>query len=344
MALAPELASRVITNLLDEVDALRAQLTAGGASVGATDSAPAAPRAAPQGPLRRDCALRDALLANHDTFVFDMDGVVYSGAAMIPRANAAIGALMRAGKAVVFVTNNSGKSRREVLAKMEGLGFTGLAIEQILNSGYALALHLRRLSAPGSGSAFRGRKVYSLGGDGVTEELRLAGIDVLHGGSAYSQQCLARLDLTECAAIVPDAAVGAVVTGFNPLCSYHMLTYASMALTSDPSVLFLATNHDKLSPQVGNRRPPPLRAACARACARVVAPCYLSPVATTPNTRVPCPPPRTRIAGGANERPGQRAGAPAAGRRDEHGRAGVRDGAQGDGGGQAEPAHARRAL
>ena len=267
MALAPELASRVITNLLDEVDALRAQLTAGGASVGATDSTPAAPRAAPQGPLRRDCALRDALLANHDTFVFDMDGVVYSGAAMIPRANAAIGALMRAGKAVVFVTNNSGKSRREVLVKMEGLGFTGLAIEQILNSGYALALHLRRLSAPGSGSAFRGRKVYSLGGDGVTEELRLAGIDVLHGGSAYSQQCLARLDLTECAAIVPDAAVGAVVTGFNPLCSYHMLTYASMALTSDPSVLFLATNHDKLSPQVGNR-PPPLCAPRARARAR----------------------------------------------------------------------------
>ena len=52
-----------------------------------------------------------ALVDGADAFIFDCDGVLWTGPAPIDGAAAAVGALQRAGKRTLFVTNNSAHSR-----------------------------------------------------------------------------------------------------------------------------------------------------------------------------------------------------------------------------------------
>ena len=59
----------------------------------------------------------ERLVTCHDTFLFDMDGVLFVGANMIARANEAVRRLTTLGKLVVFITNNTTKSRKAVLEK-----------------------------------------------------------------------------------------------------------------------------------------------------------------------------------------------------------------------------------
>ena len=47
----------------------------------------------------------DALLQRTDTFIFDCDGVLYTPEGTIPQVPAALAALRRAGKRVLFLTN-----------------------------------------------------------------------------------------------------------------------------------------------------------------------------------------------------------------------------------------------
>ena len=84
------------------------------------------------------------LLEQNDGFIFDCDGVLWTGDVPIPGAVEAIAALQRAGKIVAFMTNNSSKSRRTYLAKFKKLGFTGVTEEMIYSSGYATAVHLKK--------------------------------------------------------------------------------------------------------------------------------------------------------------------------------------------------------
>ena len=87
----------------------------------------------------------ECLVDAHDTFLFDMDGVLFVGMRMIARSNEAVRRLMALGKRVVFITNNTTKGRKAVLEKLVGMGFEGIELEQIYTSGYATALHLQSL-------------------------------------------------------------------------------------------------------------------------------------------------------------------------------------------------------
>jgi ribonucleotide monophosphatase NagD (HAD superfamily) len=62
------------------------------------------------------------MLDQIDTFLLDCDGVIWNGDSLIEGAAQTIEYLKRLGKRVLFVSNNSSKSRRMYLDKFQKLG------------------------------------------------------------------------------------------------------------------------------------------------------------------------------------------------------------------------------
>ncbi len=102
--------------------------------------------------------------------IFDMDGVLYRGAEVMPYARDALQRLRRAKWEVFFATNNSTATRLDYLERLAQLGLGG-DLEHIVTSGYATAHYLgRRRPKP--------RDVLVIGADGLREEIRAVGIVV----------------------------------------------------------------------------------------------------------------------------------------------------------------------
>ena len=70
----------------------------------------------------------DAFLSSFDTVLTDCDGVLWTGSVAIDGSPEVIQALRKLGKKVIYVTNNSTKSRKEYLTKVTELGFGGEAV------------------------------------------------------------------------------------------------------------------------------------------------------------------------------------------------------------------------
>ena len=66
-------------------------------------------------------------LADVDCIVMDCDGVIWQGDTLLPGARESIALLREQGKRLVFVTNNSNKSRKQYVYKFEQLG---IAVEK----------------------------------------------------------------------------------------------------------------------------------------------------------------------------------------------------------------------
>ena len=67
----------------------------------------------------------DAFLNSFDTVLTDCDGVLWAGSYAIDGSPEVVQALRKIGKKVIYVTNNSTKSRKEYLKKVTDLGFGG---------------------------------------------------------------------------------------------------------------------------------------------------------------------------------------------------------------------------
>jgi len=100
-------------------------------------------------------------------FVFDVDGVLCRGDAVVPRAPEAIERLRRGGKAVIFISNNSTKSRAQYLAKFARLGIP-VTEQDLVLSTYATARYVAD-EQPGA-------RVYMVGAQGLRDEIALAGL------------------------------------------------------------------------------------------------------------------------------------------------------------------------
>jgi len=102
--------------------------------------------------------------------IFDMDGVLYRGAQVMPYAREALDRLRRAKWEVFFATNNSTATRLDYLRLLQQLGLGG-DLDHIVTSGYATAHYLeRRRPKP--------KDVLVIGADGLREEIRAVGIGV----------------------------------------------------------------------------------------------------------------------------------------------------------------------
>ena len=102
--------------------------------------------------------------------IFDMDGVLYRGAQVLPYAREALDRLRRARWDVFFATNNSTATRVDYHRKLQQLGLGG-DVDHIVTSGYATAHYLER-HVP------KPKDVLVLGADGLRQEIRAVGIPV----------------------------------------------------------------------------------------------------------------------------------------------------------------------
>lgn len=71
-----------------------------------------------------DARSASTILDGLDTLVADCDGVLWRGSQTIPNAPEALLTLRQRGKRLLFVTNNSSKSREQYVAKFDTLGIS----------------------------------------------------------------------------------------------------------------------------------------------------------------------------------------------------------------------------
>lgn len=177
-------------------------------------------------------ALRD-VLGRAQGVLFDCDGVLWNGERVVPGAPELVERLAQAGKAALFVSNNSRRARPELALRFARLGFGGLRPDQLFSSALCAARLLgQRLDAPGP--------VFVLGGEGLRSELRAAGLRVAGdpGGD-------------------PGAAprVRAVLVGYDEHFSFARLSEACAHLR-DPDCLLVATDRDPWHPLSDGSRTP----------------------------------------------------------------------------------------
>lgn len=103
--------------------------------------------------------------------VFDLDGVIYRGAKLLPHAVETVAWAREKGLLVRFMTNNSTVTRSEYARRLSGFGIP-TPLEHIMTSAYATALHLRA-QAGGKG------RVLVVGEGGLREETAAMGFEVV---------------------------------------------------------------------------------------------------------------------------------------------------------------------
>jgi HAD superfamily hydrolase (TIGR01450 family) len=119
-----------------------------------------------------------ALADEFDGLLVDLDGVVWIGREPLPGAVATLRALLDAGKEVVFVTNNPGRSPATYAERLRGIGVT-VADDRVVTAGVATA----RLAAERVG---RGGGAFVVGAPGLAEAAAEAGLELLDGEPARS--------------------------------------------------------------------------------------------------------------------------------------------------------------
>ena len=158
------------------------------------------------------------------TYVFDLDGVMYLGDTAIPHAAEAVRRLCQAGRQVFFLTNNSGRTRRDYQDKLARVNGLDIAEEQIYTSAYATALYLKARGAAG-------RSVFVIGEAGLARELADSG----------------GLVPVTVADSVPHTEIDYVVVGIDKQFTYDKLRFAHAAITQGHAQ-FIATNRDATFP------------------------------------------------------------------------------------------------
>jgi HAD superfamily hydrolase (TIGR01457 family) len=162
------------------------------------------------------------LADGYDCLLFDLDGVLYRGDAVVPGAPETLEELRRVGARPVFLTNNSSRTPEQVADKLRGFGIVADP-EEVVTSALATA---ELLAQRGGGRAF------VVGQDGVRRALAEAGIEVLDGEPA-------RADL--------------VVVGFDGHVTYERLRIACLLVQRGARLV--ATNADASYPAAGGLWP-----------------------------------------------------------------------------------------
>lgn len=180
-----------------------------------------------------------ALLDKYDTFLLDCDGVLWSGSKLLENTVEVLNLLRLHGKRLLFVTNNSMKSRQAYSAKFKSLGID-VDAREIFCSAYSSAVYLDKVvKFP------KNRKVLVVGGKGISEELTEAGISWLNVDDMHFNVNFTDADAKR---VHRDESIGCVLVGIDVGITYAKIAYAQAQLL-DESTLFFATNKDTTFPQ-----------------------------------------------------------------------------------------------
>ncbi|CAI9087096.1 OLC1v1021085C1 [Oldenlandia corymbosa var. corymbosa] len=175
------------------------------------------------------------LLDSVDAFLFDCDGVIWRGDVLIDGVSETLDFLRSLGKKLVFVTNNSTKSRKQYSQKFHSLGII-VSEDEIFSSSFAAAMYLK------VNNFSEEKKVYVIGGEGILDELKLAGYTGLGGPDDGKKT----VELKPNCLFDHDKNVGAVVVGLDPNINYYKLQYGTLCIRENPGCLFIATNRDSV--------------------------------------------------------------------------------------------------
>ncbi|WP_432800390.1 HAD-IIA family hydrolase [Poriferisphaera sp. WC338] len=159
--------------------------------------------------------------------VLDMDGTIYSGGTLFDFSKPFLAGLRKRGMGYTFLTNNCSRSVGAYLEKLAGLGIAA-SEENLLTSMHAMVFYLRKHHGEIN-------RVFVLGTDGLKDDLRVAGLEVVAEGCV--DELMAKGVKEE-----PEA----VVVGFDTGMTYEQLCEAGWWIKRGK--LFLATHPDVFCP------------------------------------------------------------------------------------------------
>lgn len=149
--------------------------------------------------------------------VFDLDGTLYFGEKVAEGAVDVVNTLVRRDYKVFYLTNNSGKTHRQIIEKLNRLGFLNAYVGNTYCGSYAIASYLVANDIT---------SVYVIGTEGLVNDLVSSGIWVDNS-----------------------FRVSAVVVGLDPFFSYEKIVMALKAI--DNGAKLIVANTDSSYP-VGN--------------------------------------------------------------------------------------------
>lgn len=158
----------------------------------------------------------------YDAYIFDLDGTIYLGEALLPTAAETITRLRQLGRRTVFLSNNPTHTREAYAAKLTRLGLATPPTD-VVNSSSVMVDFLRR--------RLPGARLFVVGESSLENELRQAGFW-----------------LTEDA-----RQVDAVIASFDRTFVYRKLQIAFDAIRR--GARFFATNGDRYCPVPGGGEP-----------------------------------------------------------------------------------------
>jgi len=158
----------------------------------------------------------------YDAYIFDLDGTVYLGDALLPNAHRAITTIRAQGKRTVFLSNNPTHTRQEYAAKLSKLGLSTSASD-IINSSMVMVDYLKRHQPTA--------RLFVIGEQPLYNDLRDAGFKF---AGNFSE-------------------IDAVIASFDRTFTYAKLQIAFDAIRN--GARFFATNGDRFCPVPGGGQP-----------------------------------------------------------------------------------------
>ena len=150
-------------------------------------------------------------------FLFDMDGTLYIGDRLFSFTKELLGTIRDTGGRYLFVTNNSAKSVKDYVLKLQKLGIDATE-DDFMTSSQATAFYLTKYH--------RGDKLYVCGTESLKDELRREGFTVTED-----------IDDTDC-----------IVMGNDTELTFKKLYDISKLLLTRENIPYIATNPDYVCP------------------------------------------------------------------------------------------------
>jgi HAD superfamily hydrolase (TIGR01450 family) len=184
---------------------------------------------------------------NISALAFDLDGTVYHGNSAVEGAIDTIGALMNLNYQIFYFTNNSAKTREQIVDKLNRLGFP-VKPQNTYCVSYAILAYLIEKNFT---------SVYLIGSDDLNENLTTHNIKIENSSQ-----------------------VSAVVVGLDPYFNYGKISIALEAINNGAKLI--VANSDPSYPIENNRRLP----GCGAMVGAIVGATFHSPDFTVgkPNT------------------------------------------------------------
>ena len=185
-----------------------------------------------------------------------LPGVLWSGDTLFPHTVETLDLLRSRSKTIVFVTNNSTKSRSDYRLKLTSMGIPA-TVEEVFGSSYSAAIYISRILPKSYPElATTKRTVFVIGESGIEQELDSENVPHICGSDPGFRRDMTAEDYKAIAAgdaSIVDPSVGVVLVGLDFHFNYFKMALAYHYIRA--GALFLATNIDSTLPSAGTLFP-----------------------------------------------------------------------------------------